>query len=237
MLSRVQRRDQEECDTEDVFEDIQVCELCKQVGDENMLLLCDGMNSTCNAAFHCSCVGLDAIPHGSWFCPDCKERGFDTSSQTEERTVRSPQARDADQAAVQPDVATTQQVTVPSSSSAVACTDACDVANLSSAATSQTTSIGGGSGHLPSQFRLSAIACVSPAVAVPKFQSGVGRYGAGSGSAGSDTGNPVGAPTGIFASFARRRRMQGGDGGSAAVGNFISLQPTYEDDFMGRVVK
>eukprot|EP00927_Polykrikos_kofoidii_P049115 TRINITY_DN43240_c0_g1_i1.p1 TRINITY_DN43240_c0_g1~~TRINITY_DN43240_c0_g1_i1.p1 ORF type:complete len:498 (-),score=76.89 TRINITY_DN43240_c0_g1_i1:96-1484(-) len=78
-LDRVARRDQEG-EEEDEFEDHQVCERCKEVGDETALLLCDGMNGTCNAAFHFACVGLPRVPHGSWFCPDCVERGFDTDA-------------------------------------------------------------------------------------------------------------------------------------------------------------
>jgi len=75
-LVRVRRRDQKG-EEDEVFEDIVVCEKCKQVGDEASLLLCDGMHGTCNSAYHCACVGLIAVPRDSWFCEDCVERGFD----------------------------------------------------------------------------------------------------------------------------------------------------------------
>eukprot|EP00928_Gymnodinium_smaydae_P094924 TRINITY_DN8062_c0_g1_i1.p1 TRINITY_DN8062_c0_g1~~TRINITY_DN8062_c0_g1_i1.p1 ORF type:complete len:323 (-),score=38.88 TRINITY_DN8062_c0_g1_i1:5-904(-) len=78
-LVRVDKRDQEGTEDE-VYEDISLCEICKEVGDEGSLLLCDGMHGTCNAAYHLACVGLGKVPRGSWFCPDCIERGFDSDA-------------------------------------------------------------------------------------------------------------------------------------------------------------
>ncbi|CAK9118687.1 unnamed protein product [Durusdinium trenchii] len=78
-LSKVESKDQEEQEEEE-FEEISICERCKEAGDEAKLLLCDGMHGTCNATFHYTCVGLSAVPRGSWFCPDCLERGFDVDA-------------------------------------------------------------------------------------------------------------------------------------------------------------
>lgn len=78
-LTKVEKRDQEG-ESDEAFEDAQICEMCKEIGDEGALLLCDGMHGTCNAAFHFGCVGLSAVPREAWFCPDCAERGFDIDS-------------------------------------------------------------------------------------------------------------------------------------------------------------
>ena len=37
---------------------------------EGTLLLCDGEG--CTAAWHTKCLGLPAVPAGTWFCPCCK---------------------------------------------------------------------------------------------------------------------------------------------------------------------
>lgn len=75
-LQRIKKRDQEFSEDEDCDDDI-TCEVCKQVGDESSLLLCDGMHGTCNTAFHYACVGLQDVPVGSWFCKDCVDKGLD----------------------------------------------------------------------------------------------------------------------------------------------------------------
>lgn len=43
------------------------CEVCGKVDDEDTLLLCD----RCDKAFHTHCVGLDAVPDGTWLCGTC----------------------------------------------------------------------------------------------------------------------------------------------------------------------
>ncbi|KAG8652330.1 hypothetical protein MANES_06G080200v8 [Manihot esculenta] len=51
----------------DPYEQVQ-CSICRLVGDENLLLLCD----LCDSASHTYCVGLGAtVPEGDWFCHDC----------------------------------------------------------------------------------------------------------------------------------------------------------------------
>ncbi|XP_037482009.1 increased DNA methylation 1-like [Triticum dicoccoides] len=42
-----------------------VCSVCADFGD---MLICD----CCPSTFHHGCVGLDATPHGEWFCPSCR---------------------------------------------------------------------------------------------------------------------------------------------------------------------
>ena len=44
-----------------------VCEGCGQGGREHIMLLCDA----CDAPWHTTCVGLDAVPPGDWLCPRC----------------------------------------------------------------------------------------------------------------------------------------------------------------------
>ncbi|GAB4823508.1 hypothetical protein N2152v2_010554 [Parachlorella kessleri] len=46
-----------------------VCIICGGGHDEDQLLLCDG----CDRACHTYCAGVDGIPEGEWFCPQCQE--------------------------------------------------------------------------------------------------------------------------------------------------------------------
>ncbi|CAN1135675.1 Increased DNA methylation 1 [Linum perenne] len=41
-----------------------ICSVCREVGD---LLCCD----SCPSSFHYTCVGLEKLPDGDWFCPFC----------------------------------------------------------------------------------------------------------------------------------------------------------------------
>ena len=61
-MNYVTRVDVELSQEEEAFEEISMCEVCKEAGDEAQLLLCDGMHGTCNATFHYTCVGLSAVP-------------------------------------------------------------------------------------------------------------------------------------------------------------------------------
>uniref|UniRef100_A0ACD5YMQ1 Uncharacterized protein n=4 Tax=Avena sativa TaxID=4498 RepID=A0ACD5YMQ1_AVESA len=42
-----------------------ICSICNEGGD---ILLCD----SCPSSFHHACVGLEATPKGSWYCPPCR---------------------------------------------------------------------------------------------------------------------------------------------------------------------
>lgn len=42
-----------------------ICSVCHYGGE---LVLCD----TCPSAFHTSCIGLESVPDGDWFCPSCR---------------------------------------------------------------------------------------------------------------------------------------------------------------------
>ncbi|KAL4204098.1 hypothetical protein AMTRI_Chr01g130520 [Amborella trichopoda] len=42
-----------------------ICSICHYGGD---LILCD----RCPSSFHLSCVGLEELPEGKWFCPSCR---------------------------------------------------------------------------------------------------------------------------------------------------------------------
>lgn len=48
------------------------CLICQSADDEAALLLCDGCDGHCNAMCHYYCLGLDGVPEGDWFCPDCR---------------------------------------------------------------------------------------------------------------------------------------------------------------------
>lgn len=256
-LVKVESKDQEE--QEDAqFEEITVCEKCKEVGDESQLLLCDGMNGTCNAPFHYTCVGLSCVPRGAWFCPDCVERGFDTDAvgrRGPDSAVASSSTR-ATQDVCEPEEASAPSGldssprvsrTPPPSMEAVTpqpsqgsrgrrATTAAAAEDEQPAAASSASPAGSSSGPvtgekrssgaplrrraLPSQLRLSALACVTPAVEVPSFQ----RPAATS----CSTGDSGEQPAGLFASFAQRRRARQRAADSAA--SFITLNPTYEDD-------
>ncbi|XP_038980228.1 uncharacterized protein LOC103711112 isoform X2 [Phoenix dactylifera] len=61
-----------------------ICSICQ---DGGILMLCDH----CPSSFHLSCVGLEDIPEGKWFCPSCRcgicglsEYNRDTEKFTEE---------------------------------------------------------------------------------------------------------------------------------------------------------
>ncbi|CAE7186483.1 PHRF1 [Symbiodinium microadriaticum] len=197
-LTRIESRDQEEQEDE-AFEEISVCEMCHQVGDESQLLLCDGMHGTCNATFHVACVGLQEVPRGSWFCPDCIERGFDVdaqgrrgTSQKKDDTVEVTPTRRATRADAQS--ITNEEGTPPP-------------AELPRRSSNRS--------RFPSQLQLSALACVTPAVEVPAFNGA----------------NERPQPEGLFATFAARRRARRGSETQQRT-SFISLNPSYEDDFM-----
>lgn len=70
---------------------------------------------------------------------------------------------------------------------------------------------------LPTPLRLSPLACMTAPTEVPSFRPSAGQPGQAS-------------PTGLFASFVQKRRAKKGEENSAA--SFITLAPTYEEDFM-----
>lgn len=251
-LTKVEKRDQEG-ESDEAFEDAQVCEECKEIGDEGELLLCDGMHGTCNAAFHFSCVGLSAVPREAWFCPDCAERGFDIDARGR-RSGASGDAAPQEAQEAQELAGTAQQdstaasaswaetwsqlpsrAALGASGSAPAASAGVASAGMPRAATSDhadSSSIAGGGGRggsatlrsqVPAHLRLNPLTCVSPPMEVPTLRPAGG-----------------GGPS-LFANFVQRRRAQrgaaaapatGGSGADAAAG-FIKLNPTYEEDFMG----
>lgn len=237
-LARVERRDQEG-EEDDDYEDIQLCEKCNQVGDEAALLLCDGMHGTCNAAYHYTCVGLNAIPRGSWFCPDCVERGFDTDARGRRKKQQTTLDSEENVGSV---------VLAPSSQaelellhgvlSQAAATSRAETVSSSSIVAPSPNGSGGKSGRsnasLPPQLRLSALACVTAPVQVPTFHPDGGSTSSRDVDGSTSTAGRS-QPTGIFASFVQRRRAQQGKATSSGDGatGFIKLNPQYEEDFMG----
>lgn len=58
------------------FPDIDLCIVCGEGHDKSkgQMLLCDksiSLHATCNHATHVKCAGLNKIPKGYWFCPEC----------------------------------------------------------------------------------------------------------------------------------------------------------------------
>lgn len=227
-LMKVESKDQEEQEEEE-FEEVSICEKCKEVGDEAKLLLCDGMHGTCNATFHYTCVGLSGVPRGSWFCPDCTERGFDIDARgrrgprragsvpasAPERTVEVPAP-----AAMPPPLEAAAAAPVAPVPAPVALAGGAPSAPSGAPASESSRT----RPRLPSQLQLSSLACLTPAVEVPTFQARP---------AGPARGH---APAGLFATFAARRRAKKDAAEATASaeekGSFISLNPTYEEDFM-----
>ena len=78
--NRLQREDE----SDHVDTPLDLCEKCKEPGCDEDLLLCDGMDFTCNAMFHYRCVGLTSVPSGLWFCEDCIDKGYIPSELKEE---------------------------------------------------------------------------------------------------------------------------------------------------------
>ena len=75
------------------------CPICNSAEREDILLLCDG----CDAAYHTSCIGLDFIPDGDWYCMECAHifqitDGYQSPdarpTSPRPHTVRRPQPRD-----------------------------------------------------------------------------------------------------------------------------------------------
>jgi PHD-finger/Ring finger domain len=66
--------------------DTQPCPFCGDNDNEDVLLLCDG----CDVPSHTYCLGLDAVPSGSWYCEACEtQRALNAVSDTPSRLHRS----------------------------------------------------------------------------------------------------------------------------------------------------
>ncbi|TVU47435.1 hypothetical protein EJB05_07038, partial [Eragrostis curvula] len=50
------------------YSDLESDSICSVCNDGGEILLCDN----CPSSFHHDCVGLEAIPEGSWYCPSCR---------------------------------------------------------------------------------------------------------------------------------------------------------------------
>ena len=47
--------------------DPELCPICQDHQTQNIVLVCDG----CETCMHPVCAGLDDVPEGDWFCPEC----------------------------------------------------------------------------------------------------------------------------------------------------------------------
>lgn len=66
--------------------DTQPCPYCGDNDNEEVLLLCDG----CDVPSHTYCLGLDAVPSGSWYCDACEsQRAISAVSDAPSRPPRS----------------------------------------------------------------------------------------------------------------------------------------------------
>lgn len=75
---------------EDDFVDYQPCTVCGEGDNEDVLLLCDG----CDAPSHVYCVGLDAVPSGSWYCERCEtQRALEPTTEAPARPPRTNERR------------------------------------------------------------------------------------------------------------------------------------------------
>lgn len=243
-LERIKRRDQEG-EEDEAFEDYTVCEKCKEVGEEDTLLLCDGMHGTCNAAYHCACVGLSAVPRGSWFCSDCIERGFDVDAQgrrgkrATESTESPTPDRKVRRATIEEQSGTVLETCASASSSNTVPGDPAlehsSRSDLRAAPAVLSTRRAGSS--VPPQLRLNSLACVTPHVGGPSFQIGVTANRGDSVSATAGNQEPV--KEGLFANFAARRRQRRGQADAQVGSNSLafSLNPAYEEDYLGRTLK
>jgi transposase InsO family protein len=63
------------------------CHVCKDPGQWERMLLCDG---GCKRGFHLDCIGFSKIPKGDWFCEDC----------TAERSAQVNSRRQSDRAVI-----------------------------------------------------------------------------------------------------------------------------------------
>ena len=66
----------EDANEEDDSIPVELCEKCKEPGNDTEMILCDGMDFTCNALYHFRCVGFEKVPPGLWFCDHCIEKGY-----------------------------------------------------------------------------------------------------------------------------------------------------------------
>lgn len=67
-------------------EETNPCPICGESDREDILLLCD----SCDAPYHTTCVGLDRVPNGHWFCMECAEDGAYARAAEPMHAVRAP---------------------------------------------------------------------------------------------------------------------------------------------------
>lgn len=78
-----------------------VCLACGSDAHEETLLLCD---ANCGNAMHTLCDQLASVPHGEWYCPDCRGANFYTLSTLPRTRTRSIPTRSRRSIPQQPDV-------------------------------------------------------------------------------------------------------------------------------------
>ena len=68
-------------ETEDQ-EDPVKCVLCSSSGRSRRLILCEGVREgqPCGGSYHAFCLGLAAVPEGTWLCPECAPATVDLTN-------------------------------------------------------------------------------------------------------------------------------------------------------------
>lgn len=70
-------------------EDEEVCQVCGEGDNEDILMYCDG----CGKLWHTYCVDVDEVPYTSWFCDNCASERTTDPQQRSLRRGRGPLAR------------------------------------------------------------------------------------------------------------------------------------------------
>eukprot|EP00746_Dinoflagellata_sp_MGD_P144386 gnl/MRDRNA2_/MRDRNA2_77126_c0_seq2.p1 gnl/MRDRNA2_/MRDRNA2_77126_c0~~gnl/MRDRNA2_/MRDRNA2_77126_c0_seq2.p1 ORF type:complete len:344 (+),score=72.71 gnl/MRDRNA2_/MRDRNA2_77126_c0_seq2:28-1032(+) len=228
-LAKVRTIDQEEEELEE-FEELQFCEICMEVGDESVLILCDGIRGTCNTAFHTTCLGLKKVPPAPWFCPDCTQRGFDVDThgrRGKRRSLSSSSSKAVSpmkRGSLYPSKTPKQTPSLPSSGS--------QSSSQSSALTSSARSQ-----HMRQSqrrfLRMAPMRSKSKGASVPVAKAHAMKAKACSSQGSSAQGGAK--RESLFSRFVRKRQKKVGRTEKSNSGNkFIKLKPTYETDFFAK---
>ena len=71
-------------------DDDQPCQVCGEDDNEDVLMYCDG----CQKLWHTYCAGLEEVPHGHWFCDNCRaQRVVDPRPQLGSRASQASRRR------------------------------------------------------------------------------------------------------------------------------------------------
>lgn len=72
------------------------CTLCQDPSSWSQMLLCS--NPDCTKGYHTFCLGLDSIPKGDWYCPDCQAPEQQAASQLDDPVAEAGSASEVSDA-------------------------------------------------------------------------------------------------------------------------------------------